>query len=126
MQYADLEDLTMYIGCVMDSSDYRKHSNFFDAFQMHYPVMQYTGLKDSKGQEIYEGDILAEPSKDKDLYMRIIFRQGCFGYWADPDFWVELGRNHHYFDLTENSKHPEQSTVLDVSGNIYENPELLE
>ena len=65
-----------------------------------FPLMQFTGLKDKNGKEIYEGDIVRwEQFKDE-----IIFRDGFF-----------QGRN---LILTDWSR-------AEIIGNIYENPELL-
>ena len=43
-------------------------------------LMQYTGLKDSKGVEIYEGDIVHLPKGDSDsgLTETVVFENGCF------------------------------------------------
>lgn len=41
-----------------------------------YEVMQYTGLKDTNGKEIYEGDIVMQNSEPKDL------GQVCFGEYG--------------------------------------------
>lgn len=94
-----------------------------------YPqeVMQYTGLKDSNGNEIYEGDILKSNSG-----YRLIVKFGNHGYSAYTDC-VELG---FYCEcVSEKAKRQqiredflfwvreEQSEII---GNIHENPELLE
>ena len=90
-----------------------------------YALMQYTGLHDKNGKEIYEGDILelGEPKvlrsslNDEVTYMpiggsgsllKVYFENGCFrtkeGVLEDILSW------HNSF----------------VKGNLYENPELIE
>lgn len=73
---------------------------------------QYTGLKDSNGKEIYEGDI---------------FKGGIYKWdvvkFEDGKFSVNL-RGARVYDLCElfdidSNDYPE------IIGNIYENPELL-
>ena len=66
-------------------------------------AMQYTGLKDKNGKEIYEGDIWL-PDYNKNIIGRIIVN---FTY----------GR----FNVSEYV-----FTSGEVIGNIYENPELCE
>lgn len=64
-------------------------------------IMQYTGLKDKNGKEIYEGDILGWDDKS-----------GC------P--WVVIWET--MFDhSTWGASHSE----AEIIGNIYENPELI-
>jgi uncharacterized phage protein (TIGR01671 family) len=86
-------------------------------------VMQYTGVKDKNGKEIYEGDLLnclgstPDKPKVKKQIGKMIFSDFTRGFvilikqnngWYHP-------RSMNYFD--EN---------LEVIGNIHENPELLE
>ena len=75
-------------------------------FQQQIKVMQYTGLKDKNGKEIYEGDIV------KGNYLRGI---GV----------VEWNKYFCKFDISHRMN-ISPSDEFEVIGNIYENPELLE
>jgi uncharacterized phage protein (TIGR01671 family) len=78
-------------------------------------LMQYTGLKDKNGKEIYEGDIISFNI----LTFEVEKHLGAFGYW------VYKGANYAYFvpfcGVLKNN-----SMVFEIIGNIHENPELLE
>lgn len=75
----------------------------------YFVVMQYTGLKDSKGVEIYEGDIVkSEWTKDS---QRLISAQVIFSF---GEFTCRGAKYNLY-----------QYVDLEVIGNIYENQELL-
>lgn len=75
-----------------------------------WPVMQYTGLKDKNGKEIYEGDLIHLPAWNPNI-VEIVFNRGafCFRFASSDAF---------YHDI----KYVEDAKVI---GNIYENPELL-
>ena len=65
--------------------------------------MKFTGLKDSKGIDIWEGDIIST----KDAKCKVVFSDGCFlayGWSGCLDEWKD---------------------IIEVIGNIYENPDLL-
>ena len=73
-----------------------------------YELMQYTGLKDKTGREIYDGDIF------KGLHD---FGPGGFQeQTASVEFEVDRGYRWNYW----------LHGTLEVIGNIYENSELLE
>lgn len=83
----------------------------------HIILMQYTGLKDKNGKEIYEGDILKQA--DEDI---IVAEYKCLEVDAFEgigfNLWSFIGE-YNKFDCAR------LQSELEVIGNIYENPELL-
>ena len=82
-------------------------------------LMQYTGLKDKNGKEIYEGDILKCNQFKPLVEIRWDPERVCLSmwsndhsefYWKDFESWIFLGN---------------VLTNLEIIGNIYENPELI-
>ena len=83
--------------------------------------LQYTGLKDSKGKEIYEEDILKGNGGAEDFFFDIGFEEGCF---IAKMPWIKNGEI--YPELKAYCGFKEDFISIEVIGNIYENPELLE
>ena len=84
-----------------------------------FTIMQYTGLKDVNGVEIYEGDIATMiVFKDNAEYLGyVVFENGCFCLNISLD-----GAKYK----VPASEWKETETIITVIGNVYENPALLE
>ena len=89
-------------------------------------LMQYTELKDKKGVEIYEGDIV----KTRKIFIKPRHTDFTEGegkvIFSDCSFYI-LQVDSEEVIVGNYSPHSENTvTQIEVIGNIYENPELLE
>ena len=83
------------------------NGNILDRFSI---VMQYTGLKDKNGKEIYEGDILSK------WYSRDLSGNDIIKWNEEVEF--ETANEWAGFNITFLDK-------CEIIGNIYEQPHLI-
>ena len=84
---------------------------------------QFTGLKDKKGKEIYEGDImcLSDRGSHKE---EVIVEHGLYGWtFYNPKTDTFYSDGSHTYCAVENSRFMFGTGVC--IGNIHDNPELL-
>lgn len=84
---------------------------------LNFTLMQYTGLKDKNGVEIYEGDVVRHFVHEvpEPILKQILYFEGSF--IAKPSYY----EMETYMSLINFSPY----RTMEVIGNIYENPELL-
>ena len=96
-----------------------KNRNVVKEDLKNYVLMQSTGLTGKNGKEIFEGDIVKVTDGDE----RTNFPDGGIGTICGFDeifMWYIDGQVHNgLFDIS-------QEYYIEVIGNIYENPEMLE
>jgi len=90
-------------------------------------ICQFTGLQDSKGNDIYEGDILCIRQHELDI-LRCVFREteiNCVVEFRNGSFIPVMsdGRGYCWSNLIYDKLPTADYTVI---GNIHDNPEMME
>lgn len=118
-------DVDQVFECLKQQSLFNDENHRFNKLGYNHIVegssfMQYTGLKDKNGKEIYEGDIVKINGADRIYYIRW-FDDMCFAF---ADIRSDYVNTFYECYNTHNNGFP-CDTHIEVIGNIYENPELI-
>ena len=111
--FADYSPVTGY------GDEFPDEEKNIDEFKGEYTfvlLMQYTGLKDKNGKEIYEGDLIQfdQYTDDRKIYQvkyDEYYARFLFDWWGT------------YYELYDTGFYPREHG--EIIGNIYENSELL-
>ena len=97
-------------------SNFYKHDGSYPELTESNHLMQFTGLMDKNGKEIYEGDIVrfiddvTIPSKPDEVITEV--------FWWDVMACFSMKNTYMELNFTTVDE-------IEVIGNIYQNPELL-
>ena len=109
------------------------NDNFLHAIlnDKNFSIMQFTGLLDKNGREIYEGDILSAQKRNKvskdEAHTKVFWMEthAMFQHtWNEGNPfhpWKEFWNNEPLWNVACSMS----QSICEIIGNIYENPELL-
>lgn len=100
MKYADIEYFDDMIGFRFG------HRGFEEDDNNDIVIMQYSGLRDKNGKEIYEGDIVESPFTGDPVSV----------VWSEPFAQFTFGGAEFNVEA--------KPSDIEIIGNVYENPEL--
>ncbi len=116
---ADNKRMIILDGCKLYSSDndvklvmgYDFHDDMSDDEEItHYTLLQFTGLKDRLGKELYEGDII----EIEGTTAQVVFWE------RPPEFGLKCRNEEEWYDW----KLTDDCDRMVIIGNIYEHPEI--
>jgi len=100
--------------------DWCKDKMNFEIFaNKSFRLMQFTGLKDKNGKEIYEGDLMEVDELKYEVFWDTL--NCCWACETDEKEKANKLKIDGYFQLKE-----DESDCYEIIDDIYENPEILE
>ena len=116
MLYKFYDGVGHHIDTLDDGSLVYCHNGNWQMEKKYYEIMQYTGLKDKNGKEIYEGDICKFTNPNQTEIGVVIWDSETLGYGYDNKAYGILGL----------WLYNEPNGTIEVIGNIYKDLELIE
>lgn len=106
------------VGCIVDYSGINLDIS-------ECVLMQSTGLKDKNGVEIFEADVVkvSDGGNEEDSYTSVVKNYADEGY---PAFDIEAPSSWYYESNVLSTIMGGDYETIEVIGNIWENPNLLE
>ena len=118
--------VTQILGWARNIIDIGSELNRITLNQSDFILMQYTGLHDKNGKEIYEGDIVPVDGKNYEVRFNSVYCR--YSLWSEK-YAAGVYRHLLCAGLPKPLEFPTEGDIntkdIEVIGNIYENPELL-
>ncbi len=102
----------------LDELDSASMTRMTTKYSDQQPVMQFTGMHDNSGKEIYTGDLfhcIYHRDGHEELY-EVVYSEGSTAF---------VLKRHGECRQTQVRQHVYDVARYDIIGNIYENPELI-